>query len=56
MPLVQLGLHPVQLNEVWLVANTTPLSFDSRYYGAVRTADIKGIATPVLIWPGFSHE
>ena len=43
------GRYTVPADQVWLLA-PLPRSFDSRYIGPVSTSDIKGLASPVLVW------
>lgn len=39
----------LQADEVFLLSETNPASFDSRYFGPVRTADVIGIAQPLWL-------
>lgn len=39
----------LQTGEVFLLSVTNPASFDSRYFGPVRTADVIGIAQPLWL-------
>ena len=50
-PLPQLpqGTYPVETGEVWLVSTHTALSWDSRYYGAVPTANVIAVLRPLWI-------
>lgn len=44
------GIYTVQTGTAWV---TTPRanSWDSRYWGPVRLADVLGVARPVAVWP-----
>ena len=46
---VPAGAYSVPAGEVWLLSGHDPRSFDSRYFGAVPTANIQGIARPVWV-------
>lgn len=48
MPAVEGG--EVAPGTVWLMSDSNPKSFDSRYFGAVEASRIKGVATPLLVW------
>ncbi len=37
--------------EVWLSAERTPSSFDSRYFGPARRSAVMGVAVPMLVEP-----
>ncbi|MBN9626000.1 MAG: peptidase [Acidovorax sp. SCN 65-28] len=39
----------LQAGEVFLLSVTNPVSFDSRYFGPVRAADVIGIAQPLWL-------
>lgn len=43
------GTYPVQPGQVWLFSTYTPVSFDSRYFGPVELASVRGRAAPVLV-------
>lgn len=45
------GHYPVAERQIWLVSAHTPLSWDSRYFGALPAANILGVARPVWVWP-----
>ena len=36
--------------ELFLLSNTNPASFDSRYFGPIRAADVIGGAQPIWTW------
>ena len=36
--------------ELFLLSNTNPASFDSRYFGPVRSSDVVGSAQPIWTW------
>ena len=40
----------VALGTVWLMSDSNPESFDSRYFGAVEASRIEGVATPLMLW------
>ena len=39
-----------RLTGYWLYGTDSPRSFDSRYFGEVAAADLRGIVRPVLSW------
>jgi conjugative transfer signal peptidase TraF len=43
------GTYRVPAGAVWLLSGHDPRSFDSRYFGAVPTANIQGLARPVWV-------
>lgn len=45
------GEYRVQPGEVWLFSSHSPSSFDSRYFGPVSLARVRGIARPLWVWP-----
>ena len=49
------GTITLQEGEVFLLANYTPTSWDSRYYGAARVEDIIATVKPILILEGRGH-
>lgn len=42
------GRYAVPPNHLWLYSGLHPASWDSRYYGAVPTSGLQGIASPVF--------
>ena len=48
LPTDQIGSHVVGEGEVWLISNYSAYSFDSRYFGPVDVARMRGVASPVL--------
>lgn len=48
LPDGQVGAHIVRAGEVWLISNYSSLSFDSRYFGPVAAAKMRGVARPVF--------
>jgi len=46
---VPAGLYRVLPGELWLLSGHDPRSFDSRYFGAVPIAGVRGIARPIWI-------
>jgi conjugative transfer signal peptidase TraF len=47
MPSLHQGAYAVREGEVWVVSSYTPWSFDSRYFGPIQTAAIRGQARPI---------
>ena len=41
------GCHHVGRNEFWVLSSYSRLSFDSRYFGAVRSSDVRGRLLPL---------
>lgn len=50
LPAQPAGKYVVGGDHVWLLSDFSPLSFDSRYYGAVPVSSIIGTAHPILVW------
>lgn len=48
---IPVGAYTVHKDEIWVIANRHPLSFDSRYFGPISVAQVEGVAKPLLIWP-----
>jgi conjugative transfer signal peptidase TraF len=46
-PLV--GVHLIRPGELWLLSGRDARSFDSRYFGPVPLANVRGVARPVLV-------
>jgi len=46
---VPAGLYRVPSGELWLLSGHDPRSFDSRYFGAVPIAGVRGIASPIWV-------
>jgi len=44
------GKHEVAANEVWLFGFNDRRSWDSRYFGPIPTANVRGKLEPVLTW------
>lgn len=44
------GTYRVGRGEVWLLSDYNRYSFDSRYFGAVPVAQLRGKAKPLLTW------
>jgi conjugative transfer signal peptidase TraF len=42
--------YVLQTSQLWVVSDTNPLSFDSRYFGPIDTAWITETVRPVLTW------
>lgn len=49
LPRNQVGSHIVGAGEVWLLSSYNAYSFDSRYFGPLRSGEVRGIARPVLV-------
>jgi len=43
------GVYPVMPGQVWLLSGHDPRSFDSRYFGAIPTANVRGVARPLWV-------
>ena len=50
MPQLPSRKYLVQAGQIWLLASK-PSSFDSRYVGAFQISSVKGMATPLWVWP-----
>ena len=46
---VPAGTYPVLPGQIWLLSGHDPRSFDSRYFGPVPTANVRGVARPVWV-------
>jgi len=49
LPVFPRGTYQVGADEFWLIANHNPRSFDSRYFGALRRADIRHGMKPIAV-------
>jgi len=49
LPVFPRGTYQVGADEFWLIANHNPRSFDSRYFGALRRADLRHGMKPVAV-------
>lgn len=49
LPRAQIGLHTVAPGTVWVVSSFNPYSFDSRYFGPVQVAQVRGVARPIWL-------
>ena len=47
LPSVLQGRHIVRVGEVWLVSSYSPLSFDSRYFGAIAARSVLSVVRPL---------
>lgn len=43
------GTYRVEPGTVWVISTHDPLAYDSRYFGAVPIANLRGVALPVLV-------
>jgi len=42
--------RPLVGDELFLLSNTNPASFDSRYFGPIAASDVLGVAWPLWTW------
>jgi conjugative transfer signal peptidase TraF len=40
----------LQSDELWVMTNRRPLSFDSRYFGPIRLAQVSAVVRPIWTW------
>jgi conjugative transfer signal peptidase TraF len=40
----------LQPDELWVMTNRSPLSFDSRYFGPIRLAQVSDVVRPIWTW------
>lgn len=40
----------LQSNELWVMTNRNPLSFDSRYFGPIRLTQVSDVVKPLWTW------
>jgi conjugative transfer signal peptidase TraF len=45
-----LQCRPLAKGELFLLSDTNPASFDSRYFGPIAASDVLGIARPLWTW------
>jgi type IV secretory pathway protease TraF len=50
MPAWPAGTYQVPPGEIWTVSSYSPESFDSRYFGPVPLANVRGRARPLLVF------
>lgn len=43
-------------SQIWLYGIDSPRSWDSRYFGAINSENIAGVAMPLLIFKGSKHH
>jgi conjugative transfer signal peptidase TraF len=50
--LMPFGSKPIVLNtgELWVMTNRNPQSFDSRYFGPIRLAQVSNVVRPLWTW------
>jgi conjugative transfer signal peptidase TraF len=44
------GIYKLQANQMWLYGISSNRSWDSRYFGLVKSSDIASIVKPILTW------
>lgn len=44
--------RPLASGELFLLSDTNPASFDSRYFGPIAVSDVLGVARPLWTWSG----
>lgn len=44
--------RPLALGELFLLGDTNPVSFDSRYFGPIAASAVLGVAQPLWTWGG----
>lgn len=44
------GDHKVKPGKLWLFSSHSAKSIDSRYFGPVKFANVRGVAEPVFVW------
>jgi conjugative transfer signal peptidase TraF len=49
------GIYRVEPDQVWVIGDADARSFDSRYFGPVPTANLRGRAEPLFIQQEKSH-
>jgi conjugative transfer signal peptidase TraF len=49
LPRIPCGTYPVSTGQLWLVSTNTPLSWDSRYFGPVATANVVAVLRPLWV-------
>jgi len=50
MPQLELNAYHLKENELLLMGDISPTSFDSRYFGLIDRAQIQGVVKPVWTW------
>lgn len=50
LPVFPRGTYRLGADEFWLIANHHPRSFDSRYFGALRRADLRHGMRPIAVF------
>lgn len=48
---IERGIYVLKPDEVWLMGTHSTLSWDSRYYGALKKENINAVVKPLLTWP-----
>ena len=56
LPVVARGVHKVLPGQVWVVSTYNARSFDGRYFGAIPTAGIMGVARPIATVSNYPGE
>ncbi|MNY64605.1 Peptidase S26 [compost metagenome] len=42
--------RPLEMGELFLLGDTNPASFDSRYFGPISASAVRGVAQPLWTW------
>jgi len=50
MPQLELNAYRLKENELLLIGDVSPASFDSRYFGLIDRAQVKEVVRPVFNW------
>ncbi|WP_193393237.1 S26 family signal peptidase, partial [Ventosimonas gracilis] len=50
LPKFERANYTLAENELLLIGDVSPASFDSRYFGLIDRAHIKGVVRPVFTW------
>jgi len=50
LPQLELNTYRLKENELLLIGDVSPASFDSRYFGLIDRAHIQGVVKPLFTW------
>jgi len=50
LPQLELNTYRLKENELLLIGDVSPASFDSRYFGLIDRAQIQGVVRPIFTW------